>query len=182
MLHNDPLRKAFEVDEKPRFDFKIPVYYRKTYKESRFVDLEFFGLSYYQRAVCFLIFFGLGIFTFIYSMFNILSAFFNPAKFAFPYALSNFLLFSMMGFVLGFRTYLGGIFQKDKRPYTVMFLASTFITLYSAIKIRSYFLNFAFAILQVTSFVVFVFTFVPGGTKGLSGISKMLFARFTLLK
>merc|ERR1711915_954701 len=77
-----------------------------------------------------------------YSMFNIFSAITNPSKFALPYAFSNFLFFTMIGFLIGFRKYFKSTFSQNRWRYTLVFLLSTFFTIYSAMKIQSYFFQF----------------------------------------
>lgn len=173
-MKTDPLQKILSRTTSSSTRFNIPLKHSQFFREPKGFDFDFFGLTFTQRISCFLTFLLLGIFSFSYSLFNILTAVFNPAKFALPYAFSNFLFFFMFGFILGFKSYLQNCFSGNKKMYTSIFLCCTFLTIYSAMKFRSYILNLIFTFTQITSFVIFVISFFPGGTKGISGMISMV--------
>lgn len=168
----DPLQEALKEKEKHIF-YNIPRKYEQIFKQKEY-DLEYFGLSLFHRAICFTICFIVAILAFFYSMVRIFTAVIYPAQFILPYAASNFLFFVMFGFLLGFKSYFSNLFSEKKRAYTSFFLLCTLLTLYSALTIKSYFINLSLCILQVSSFVVFSLTFIPGGTNGISSIFSLV--------
>lgn len=148
--------------------------YNRYFRDSNKYDLEFFGLTFTQRVGCFFTFFITGFLFMTYSLFNILSAITNPSKFALPYAFSNFLFFSMIGFLVGFRKYLKSTFSYNRWRYTTIFLICTFFTLYSSLKIQSYFFNLTMALFQISSFIMFAITFLPKGADKMGDFFKMM--------
>lgn len=177
-MATDPLQKILSKSTHSNHTrFNIPLKHSQFFREPKGVDLDFFGMTFTQRITCFLTFLLLGVFSFSYSLFNILTAVFNPARFALPYAFSNFLFFTMFGFILGFKSYFMTCFGGKKKKYTSLFLTCTILTIYVALKFRSYMLNLVFTVAQVTSFIVFIVSFFPGGTSGMSGMMSMITKR-----
>ncbi|AFM98986.1 ER to Golgi transport membrane protein [Encephalitozoon hellem ATCC 50504] len=170
----DPLVSALKARESKTFCSPIPHRYEQMFKSKKY-DLEHFGMTFFQRAVCFSACLGLGILSFLYSMFKIVRL--SPSGFILPYTISNFLFFIMFGFLLGFRSYLEGLFSKKKRFHSSWFVGCTFLTLYVVLKYDRYLLNLAFCFVQVTSFIMFSLTFVPGGTSGMSSMVNMFFKK-----
>lgn len=165
----DPLQELLKTKEKSVF-CSIPPKYDQIFK-TREYDLEYFGLTFFQRGICFIVFLIVGTLSFFYSMLRVFTAFLYPAQFALPYAFSNFIFFFMFGFIKGFKSYLNGLFSEKRRIYTGIFIMSTFLTLYGALVIHSYLINLLLCLIQIGSFILFALTALPGGT---SGISSML--------
>ncbi|WUR02873.1 vesicle transport protein [Vairimorpha necatrix] len=168
----DPLQEASKIKEKQIF-FTIPPRYEQIFKQKEY-DLEYFGLTLMQRVMAFVVFFAIGLLSFLYAMMKVPAAVFYPASFAFPYALSNFIFFFMFGFILGFRSYLSNLFSEKKRMYTSFFIFSTIATIYSTLTVGRYFINFFFCLVQMSSFIVFALTFIPGGTHGISSMMSLV--------
>lgn len=171
----DPLQEALKEKERHVF-YNIPRKYEQIFKQKEY-DLEYFGLSLFHRAICFTICFIIAVMSFFYSMMRIFTAIIYPAQFVLPYALSNFLFFVMFGFLLGFKSYFSNLFSEKKRAYTAFFMTCTLLTLYCALSMKSYFINLSMCILQVSSFVIFGLTFIPGGTNGISSIASLVLRR-----
>lgn len=148
--------------------------YNRYFRDNNKYDLEYFGLTFTQRVGCFLTCLAVGFLFFMYSLFNILGAITNPSKFALPYAFSNFLFFTMIGFLVGFKKYFKSIFSQNRWKYSTTFLISTFFTIYSAMKIKSYFFNLAMALIQISSFIMFAITFLPSGADKMGDFIKMM--------
>lgn len=148
--------------------------YNRYFRESNKYDLDFFGLTFSQRVGCFFTCLVTGFLFFMYSLFNILGAITRPSKFALPYAFSNFLFFTMIGFLVGFRKYFKSTFSQNRWKYTTTFLVCTFFTIYCAMKINSYFFNLAMALLQISSFIMFAITFLPKGADKMGDFFKMM--------
>lgn len=172
----DPLRQAFKAKESQTFCSPIPQRYEQIFKTKKY-DLEHFGLTFFQRVMCFSVCFVAGLLSFFYSMIRITTAVFSPSGFIIPYTLSNFLFFIMFGFLLGFRSYVQGLFSKKKYAHSSWFIGSTMMTLYVVMRYDSYLLNLAFCFVQVVSFVIFALTFIPGGTAGVSSVVGMFFRK-----
>ncbi|ELQ74629.1 Membrane protein involved in ER to Golgi transport [Trachipleistophora hominis] len=179
-MMSNSIRDIFQYSKEYDMSNGIPLKhnkYNRYFRDSTKYDLDYFGLTFSQRLGCFFIFFVAAFLSFVYSLFNILGAIVSPAKFALPYAFSNFLFFTMIGFLVGFRKYFKSTFSQNRWKYTTTFLVCTFLTIYSAMKIKSYFFNFTMAIMQIGSFVVFAITYLPKGTERLGDV-----LRFALSK
>ncbi|EPR80124.1 Syntaxin [Spraguea lophii 42_110] len=176
-MARDPLKEVLQSNKNYGRMYNIPLKHSDFFREARRMDLEYFGLTFSQRMIAFVSCMVVGVLCFIYALFNIPSAVFRPSKFAFPYAFSNFLFFMMIGFIFGFRTYFKNIMSKKRKAYTIAFLCSTLLTLYVAVKVHSYIINFFMMIVQLCSFLAFMVSFIPGGTKGLSGVVDMILSR-----
>lgn len=173
-MPTDKLKEILKNSKDYSSSSYIPIHTKDFFRDANAIDTEHFGLTFSQRMTCFAICMLFGLLSFIYSLMNILSAFVKPTKFAFPYAISNLIFFFMMGFVFGFKTYLKNVFSKKRRNYTLFFIVITILTLYCAISIQAYLFNFALAMLQIVSFVVFSVSFIPGGSHGLSAVMTMV--------
>ncbi|KAG0437777.1 Protein transport protein SFT2 [Dictyocoela muelleri] len=173
-MTRDPLKEVLQMSKGyGGRSYNLPLKHSDFFKDSKY-DLEYLGLSFSQRLTCFFVFFALGGLSFFYSLMNIISVVFSPTKFVIPYAFSNITFFVMIGFVLGFKTYFRSLFSRERRNITMIFLLTTIVTLYSAFKVSSYFIHLAMVLLQVTSFIVFVVSFVPGGSQGIGTMIKMM--------
>lgn len=177
---SNSIRDIFQYSKEYDMSNGIPLKhnkYNRYFRDNNKYDLDYLGMSFSQRLSCFFIFMLAGFLSFVYSLFNILSAIINPSKFALPYAFSNFLFFTMIGFLIGFKKYFKSTFSRNRWKYTLTFLVCTFFTIYSAMKINSYFFNFAMAIMQISSFVAFAVTYLPKGTERLGGVLKFAISK-----
>lgn len=172
----DPLRQAFKAKESQTFCSPIPQRYEQIFKTKRY-DLEHFGLTFFQRAVCFSACLAVGVLSFLYSMVKITMAVFSPAGFLIPYTFSNFLFFIMFGFLLGFRSYFSGLFSRKKYMHSTWFIGCTTLTLYVVLRHNSKILNLGLCFVQVLSFIMFSLTFIPGGAAGASSVIGMFFKK-----
>jgi len=136
------------------------------FKSKKF-NYEYLGMSITQRIVAFVICAGVGMILFINALYKMLIIALTPTGFVVPYVLSNLLFFVMFGFVSGFKTHLSRLMSKDKRAFTLAFVAVTCLTLYSAFTKKNIIWVFCFGIVQVFAFIAFVITFLPGGSSGL---------------
>lgn len=168
----DPLQKILSSKK----IYQIPLQNSHLFKSQKF-DMNHLGLSFSQRIVMFCLCLILGSLSFLYAMMNILSVVFNPAKFALPYAFSNLLFFSMLGFVFGFRTYYANLLSKKKRKFTGLFLGSTVLTLFVCFRGYFYAIVLGCVFMQVASFIVFAVSFVPGGSEGISSMIRLMIKR-----
>lgn len=140
--------------------YTLPLTYANLLDERTSV-FEYFNLSYTQRLVCSGVCMVLGIFFLMNSLMNVFSIPIRPDKFSFPYAISNFCFFVMVGFLVGFKSYFKGVFSREIRVYSTTFLFATFMTIYSTTWkssiLRS--LKFIFPFLQVSTFCMFAYVY-----------------------
>ncbi|KAI4293561.1 hypothetical protein PAPHI01_2836, partial [Pancytospora philotis] len=114
---------------------------------------------------------------FFYSMTRLLTSLVNPAGFVLPYAFSNIIFCFMFGFLSGFKTHFANLLSPSKRKFTAAFVVSTVLTLYATIVLKRYVINMALMLIQISVFICFALTFLPGGASGLSSLLAMLFKR-----
>lgn len=143
------------------------------FKEQKF-DFEYFGMSFTKRILSFIICLFTGTILFMYSLYKMMFVVFSPTGFVAPYVISNVLFFIMFGFISGFKTYSKNLMAKNKRNFTISFIVTTLVTLYTAFIIRKKWMTVLFGFIQVFSFVAFLMTFLPGGTSGMTSFLGML--------
>ena len=168
----DPLQEAASSKNAHAF-YSIPATHSNFFKTRKY-DLEHFGLSFSQRIMCFVGCLVVGLLLFFYSLIRLPLALIYPSKFALPYALCNLAFFAMFGFLSGFKSYFSNLFSKHKRVYTLAFLASTVLTIYTGIWGGWMLLKFALVVVQMISFICFAITFLPGGAKGISSLASLM--------
>lgn len=165
---SDPLQQALSTKRSYSF-YQIPASQSNFFKTHKY-DFEYFGLTFMQRIVGFIICFFIGCLFMFYSFTRIPMAFLYPMAFAAPYAISNIMFFVMFGFLSGFRSYCYNLFEENKRIYSIFFLTSTICTLYSAMFNMFKYFKFILMIIQFASFVCFSITFIPGGAAGITSL------------
>jgi len=168
----DPLQEALNSKKSSSF-YSVPSSHGNFFKTNKY-DIEHLGLSFSQRILCFCLSMFVGALMFFYSCTKLLTAIIYPAEFVIPYALSNIIFFFMFGFLSGFSSHIKGLFRRNKQRYTIAFIASTIISLYTALYVKSRILLFIAMITQVVSFSCFAITFVPGGSSGLTTLFGLL--------
>lgn len=67
------------------------------------------------------------------------------------------------------------LFEKNRFPFTILFLLSIILGLYFSIS-GNYFISIMLAGFQLITLIVFTLTFIPGGSSGISFIGNMLLA------
>ena len=167
----DPLQNALKERNSDRFrwSYKLEETRDTFFKTSKF-DLEYFGMSFTQRIFSFIVLVALGVLFFFISIYKLI---FSPSNFVPSYLISNICFFFMFGFISGFRTFFTKLFKPSKRNFTIGFLTTTALTLYASFAFTSNLYVFFFGIIQMISFSMFVITFLPGGTSGISSLINM---------
>jgi hypothetical protein len=169
----DPLQEALNSKKTSRLSYKLAETQSNFFKTSK-LDLEYFGMSFTQRIFSFIISLVLGVLLFLVAMYRLIfGAVFRPTGFVPPYLISNICFFFMFGFVSGFRTFFTKLFKSSKRNFSIAFLSTTVLTLYAALFFKSKIVIFLFGIMQIVSFSVFIITFLPGGTSGITSLINM---------
>lgn len=175
MTAKDPLQEALNSKHSYSF-YSMPSAQGSFFKTQKY-DLEHFGLSFSQRITAFCLCLLVASLLLFYSFTNLLTSFFKPTAFTISYALSNFIFFFMFGFLSGFKSYVLNLFSGSKRAYTIFFIFTTFLSLYSALFFKSYILNMLLMIAQIVSFALFGITFIPGGAAGVTSLVGLFIKR-----
>lgn len=95
-----------------------------------------------------------------------------------PYCFGNMFLFVSFGFLHGFYSYLRHLFSYDRWHFSALFLGSTVATLYVSWWLKMYALTIPMAIFQFVAMGVFVVSYLPGGTSGMSMMGTLATSTF----
>lgn len=169
-MNKDPLTSIFTQN------YQIPIKRGQFFKQKTF-DIEYLGLTFYQRVTTFALVCIIASLFLVYSFMNIMFIIIKPSKFVFPYSLSLFLFFNSLGLVFGFKSYYGNLMKRKKRNYTMMFMATTVVSLFVTVRGYGYVVCLLSVVCQVGSFGVFVISFIPGGSDGIGSLVNMMIKR-----
>lgn len=172
----DPLQEVLAQRGSSSSLYSVARSHSNFFKSSKF-NYEYLGMSITQRIVAFIISLGVASILFITALYRMFFILISPTGFVLPYALSNILFFIMFGFVSGFKTHAVRLLSKDKRAFTIAFIAITALTLYAALTHKSTVTIFFFGIVQLFAFIAFVITFLPGGSTGLISLLNLAINR-----
>lgn len=135
---------------------------------------EYLGLNRTQRYIGFAICIGGATILFMLSMMYLPFAMIRPSKFAAPYCFASLLVFSSFGFIHGFVSYGHHLVSKDRLPFTLLFIGTTIMTLYSATKNLGYILTVISVLAQLVCLIVYVVSYIPGGQSGITFMSTVV--------
>jgi hypothetical protein len=99
-----------------------------------------------------------------------------PGKFASAFSSGSVLTLAAMALFRGPRTFLLGLLERDRLAFSAAYIASLALTLYAALAGQSYFLVVFAVAVQVAALLWYASTFVPGGTTGMSFLTRMFFS------
>lgn len=136
--------------------------------------METMGLSRTQRYMAFGICIAASLLLFLLAMFHLPLVVLRPARFVVPYCMASLFILVSFGFLHGFVSYSRHLFSRSKLPYSLWFMLSTLATLYSALSLHSYVLTVLMALVQMAAMMVFVVSYVPGGSSGITIMSNMI--------
>lgn len=136
--------------------------------------LEYFGLTRTQRYTAFGFCMIAAIFLFLLALFHLPFVVIRPGKFVVPYCMASLFILISFGFIHGFVSYTRHLISPKKLPYSAWFFLSTFATLYSALSLKSYLLTVVSSLVQMAGMVVFIVSYVPGGSSGISFMSSFI--------
>lgn len=135
---------------------------------------ETLGLSRSQRYLAFGVCLVASAFLFMLAMLHLPLVVLRPGKFVVPYCMASLFIFTSFGFLHGFVSYTKHLFSPSRLIYSLWFMGSTAGTLYSALSLHSYLLTVIMALVQMAAVIVFLVSYVPGGSTGISFVSSML--------
>jgi hypothetical protein len=137
-----------------------------------------FGMTLVQRYSAFALCLLGAILLFSLAMFRLPALVIWPSKFVVPYCLGNMMIFISFGFLQGFYSYLTHLFSPGRWPYTGAFLGSTMLTLYVAMVLKMYILTIPMALVQFGAMLVYIVSYLPGGSGSISTFASLASARF----
>ena len=99
-----------------------------------------------------------------------------PGKFASAFSCGSALALAAMALFRGPRAFLLGLLERDRLAFSAAYLGSLALTLYAALAGQSYFLVVFAVAVQLAALLWYASTFVPGGTTGMSFLTRMFFS------
>ncbi|XP_056633026.1 uncharacterized protein LOC130442712 [Diorhabda sublineata] len=131
------------------------------------------SLSRLQRIVFFAVCVGLGLLCFSISLMYIPVLLFKARKFALLFTLGSTFFVLSFFFLWGPIAFLKHMFAKERLLVTITYGGTLTATLYCALHLQSTPFTILFAVCQIISLLWTVIANIPGGSTGLSMMSKM---------
>lgn len=131
---------------------------------SRWDRMMLFALTFAGSLICYLICFFL---------FPVLSL--KPRKFALLWSLGSIFFLVSFGVLQGFKAYMEHLFSSTRIIFTVVFVSSIFMTLFSSLSLKLTFLSILFAVVQLISAIWYTVSYFPMGQQTLnlaSGVAR----------
>lgn len=119
-----------------------------------------YQLSRVERVMAFALCFALGIGCFVLSFFFI-PLFFG--KFAATFTLGSVLILVSIALLRGPLAHMKHMLSRERLPFTISYVGSMALTLYSALGLRKSLLTIIFAIIQIVALLWYVGSYIPGG-------------------
>jgi hypothetical protein len=115
---------------------------------------------------------GLGVifFSLLFLPFVILS----PQKFLSLFSLGSIIILSSFIFVYGTSAYIKMLFEKNRLIYTIAYITSIVLGFYFAYIKESFIFSLISVGVQFITLMIFVLTFIPGGSTGISFIIEFI--------
>lgn len=131
-------------------------------------EKDFFcaSLSKKHRIAGFLLCIVMGIFCFSLAFFYLPVLLVKVRKFCLLYSLGNLFFFGSFSFLWGPCNHLRHLFSCERLPFTSVCFGSLFLTLYSALWIKSSSLTLLFAACQTVAIFWYTISYIPGSTSG----------------
>jgi hypothetical protein len=130
-------------------------------------DANVCGLSRMQRIITFFLFLAMAAFCFVSAMMLIPILILSTRKFAMLNTLGSLFFLVSFVFLWGPKPYALYLFSETKRLVTGTYTLSVLLTLYTSIWLHSTIFTAICAVFQAAALIWFVFSFVPGGERGL---------------
>eukprot|EP00397_Hematodinium_sp_SG-2012_P035160 GEMP01037792.1.p1 GENE.GEMP01037792.1~~GEMP01037792.1.p1 ORF type:complete len:254 (+),score=33.34 GEMP01037792.1:43-762(+) len=99
---------------------------------------------------------------------------FAPQKFALLFTLGSIAIVSGVASLRNPKIFILSLMERPKLPFSLLYLGSMFLTIYASIILRSYIITMLAIVCQIGSLVHFVFSYVPGGTRFLKLLTKIV--------
>lgn len=131
---------------------------------SRWDRMMLFALTFAGSVICYMI---------CIFLFPVLSL--KPRKFALLWSLGSIFFLVSFGVLQGFKTYMEHLFSSTRIIFTVVFVSSIFMTLFSSLSLKSTLLSIVFAVVQLISAIWYTVSYFPMGQQTLnlaSGVAR----------
>jgi hypothetical protein len=123
-----------------------------------------FGLSWGQRLVGFMLFFGSGVLFLLLAMMRLPTMIISGvSSFAVPYTLSNCLLLGGACFLTGTRKQCSNMMQRNRLPYSMGYMVTMILTLYFTFNGYHFYVIIPVVTVQFVAMFLYSMTYVPGG-------------------
>ena len=93
-----------------------------------------------------------------------------PQKFSGLFSLGSLCFFLSFAALRGPAKFASHLLTKERLPFSIAYVGSLIMCLYSANILRSYILTLVFTGIQIVALLYFLLAYVPGGTKSLTFI------------
>lgn len=141
-----------------------------------------FSIFSIQQSYCkFGIFLTIGVIFFALAVMFLPIFWLSPKKFVSLFSLGTFFSIFSFIFVYGHKDFFSMIFSKERQGYSLIYLCSTFIGIYYSFNPTFYLLSLFCSIIQFIVTIIFVLSFIPGGSSGIAFIISMLASPFRKL-
>lgn len=96
-----------------------------------------------------------------------------PGKFALSFTLGSVFFMASFAFLRGPVAHLTGMVSRERLPFSVAYVTSLCLTMYSCIVAKSYIMTLGSAIFQIAALMWYGASFLPGGRYGMKIFSMM---------
>mmetsp|Transcript_7416 Transcript_7416/g.14698 ORF Transcript_7416/g.14698 Transcript_7416/m.14698 type:complete len:212 (+) Transcript_7416:322-957(+) len=134
------------------------------------------GLSYETRLYGFVICFCIGTFMSISSTFFVPSIVFKPEKFALPYTMGNLLSLGSSMFFVGPTRFCTTLFNETRRVAAILYVSTLVLTFVFAVYLQIGIICLVLVIIQFSSYLWLMASYIPYGRQMLHGFAKRVFA------
>jgi hypothetical protein len=115
---------------------------------------------------------GLGLIAF--SLLFLPFVIFSPQKFLSLFSLGSIVVLASFIFIYGTSEYFKMLFEKSRLVYSATYIVSILLGLYFAFVMESFLFSLICVGVQFVTLMIFVLTFIPGGSTGISFILETL--------
>jgi len=131
------------------------------------------SLTKKQRIVGFMTCLVLGLFCFSFSTVYIPMIVFKARKFALLFSMGSVFVMGSFSFLWGPVNHAKHLFNRERLPFTSVYIGSLALTLYFAMGLQSTVLTTIAAVCQVCALLWFVISYIPGGQTGLKFFTRI---------
>jgi hypothetical protein len=151
-----------------KVDESLPFLERTKKKILNFIEVE-------KSYTLFFTFIAVGIGLIFLSLLFLPMAVLAPQKFVSLFSLGSFVTLISFIFIYGTSAYLGMLFTNSRAIFSTLFIISIFLGLYFCFFNQTYYLIALFcALIQLITLIIFILSFIPGGSMGISFFTSML--------
>jgi hypothetical protein len=98
----------------------------------------------------------------------------SPYKFLFLFSTGSVIIVASFIFIYGTSEYFQMLFSKERFIFTIFYIVSILLGIYSGFIKEYYILSLICVLVQMTTLIIFVLSFIPGGKSGITFILNML--------